>query len=646
MCGILGVVEMGDRGGRHAVERASAVLSHRGPDDSAHWSTRAGDARITLGHRRLSILDLSASGAQPMIEANDGSLCSVRTREDAARLAMVYNGEIYNYVELRDELRCAGQRFSSEGDTQVLLAAYAQWGEACLSKLNGMFAFAIWDRQRRQLFCARDRFGEKPLYYTLDVQRERFAFASEVKALVALGVVPLEPDARSLYRFFRFGEQAGVEHTVWKGIWKLLPAMSLTLQVSGGQLTTRVQRYWDIAIADDRSISEAYASQRFGELFRDSVRLRLRSDVPVGTSLSGGLDSSSVLCQIDALGAGSGQKAFTARMDDPLLDEGKYVDIVLARTGVPGFSVVPTGQGFLDHLDHLAYHQEEPFTSTSVFASFLVQRLARANNVTVMLDGQGADEYLAGYAHYPAVLLSSLARAGRWTSWWRERRGTRRVIGVDPVPPRAALRYWLASFTRTSGVAHRIVIDAERDVSFLTAELHDAFAPQEPRTLQMEGDPLKTRLYADLMHGHLQELLRYADRNSMASSREVRLPFLDHRLVEFSLALPSSMLLRDGWSKHVLRAAMRGVVPAPILARRDKVGFMAPWAQWWRDDRVAAVLRERLQKAREVIGDYVNVDKVPPASPAALGVLSYAASLDRLRGLYHPQSSTLHACET
>jgi asparagine synthase (glutamine-hydrolysing) len=250
-----------------------------------------------------------------------------------------------------------------------------------------------------------------------------------------------------------------------------------------------------------------------------------------------------------------------------------------------------------------------------------------------MLDGQGADEYLAGYAHYPALLLSSLARAGRWRTWRRERAATRDFIGVDPVPPKAALRYWMSALLAANGTSSAFTIDSRRDNAFLSADLRREFGAEGSRTLAIAGDALKRRLYADLMHGHLQELLRYADRNSMAFSREVRLPFLDHRLVEFALSLPSSMLFRDGRSKRVLRDAMRGTVPTEILERRDKVGFMAPWAQWWHDAPVRGALRERLDDARDVVDAYIDVDAVPPASPAALGVLTFATSLRQLRGV-------------
>src|SRR5687768_15695186 len=319
MCGIVGILELGDGGAQHAVARAMDALCHRGPDDASLWKASEGPATVALGHRRLSILDLSPAGAQPMLRNDDGRAFPAREVDAPARLAVIFNGEIYNYLELREELRALGHRFHTAGDTEVLLAAYEQWGDDCLERVNGMFALAIWDRERRRLFCARDRFGEKPFYYVLDPNGRSFAFASEVKALIAAGVVEPELEPRAAYRFFRFGEQAGVPETVWRGIRKLMPARLLVVEAADGRLRVRERQYWDVSIADTNPLSLTAAAERFGDLFRDSVRIRLRSDVPVGTSLSGGLDSSSVLCQIHALGAAGGQKAFTARMEDPAL---------------------------------------------------------------------------------------------------------------------------------------------------------------------------------------------------------------------------------------------------------------------------------------------------------------------------------------
>jgi asparagine synthase (glutamine-hydrolysing) len=542
---------------------------------------------------------------------------------------MIYNGEIYNFVELRRELEGLGHTFASSGDTEVLLAAYAEWGEACLSRLNGMFAFAIWDARRRRLFGARDRFGEKPLHYVFDERRGVFAFASEIKALLALGVASGRLNDRALYRYFRFGEQAGAEATIWDEIHRLPPATGFSLEIREDGLTMRRWRYWDVdfeTALDREPMSHGDAERAFRELFADSVRIRLRSDVPVGTSLSGGLDSSSVLCQIGAIGAAAGQKAFTARMDDPRLDEGPYVDQLLALVGIPGFSVTPTAQEFMREIDRLYYHQEEPFPATSIFSSYMVNRLALQHGVTVLLDGQGADEYLAGYAHYPATRLMDLARRWRLRGWARERRETRQRLGTDPVPPKAML---VLAAQALRGEGREILVDDLHDVQWLHPEFRAAHAHEAPRTIPAGRDALRARLKADLTLGHLQELLRYADRNAMAFSREPRLPFLDHRLVELCASLPTEYLLEGGESKKVMRAAMRGIVPDVILDRKDKVGFATPWANWWRGD-CAAALERRLRDSAELLRDYVDPQRLRPGSREALIVVSLASAVQSL----------------
>jgi asparagine synthase (glutamine-hydrolysing) len=329
-----------------------------------------------------------------------------------------------------------------------------------------------------------------------------------------------------------------------------------------------------------------------------------------------------VLCQIKELGTLHGQKAFTARMQDPAMDESAIVNSLLSDVGIPGYAVTPSGSTFLEHSDRLFFHQEEPYPSTSMFASYLVHGLAKANGVTVLLDGQGADEYLAGYAHYPALVLSSLAKQGRFHRWWVERRALRQRVGSDPVPWRAAVQLWVQSM---SNGARTLPVDPRRDVSHLSGEFRDAHAQEAPRVIPLGKSALKTRLYADLMLGHLQELLRYTDRNSMAHSREVRLPFLDHRLVEFCLRLPERFLYRNGTSKWILRESLRGIVPAAILDRRDKVGFATPWERWWSEPGVGDALRERLDDAQRSLAPWILKNGVREGSPAALDVLALAS---------------------
>jgi asparagine synthase (glutamine-hydrolysing) len=628
VCGIVGVVQLGEHVDRGSVVRARDLLAYRGPDGCGLWEARIGDARVTFGHRRLSIIDLSSAGAQPMLLSENGVARPAAAVDDPCRFALTYNGEIYNYLELRDELRSLGHRFSSDSDTEVLLAAYAQWGTACLERLNGMFAFAIWDHARRRLFCARDRFGEKPLHFVCDQRSRVFAFASEMKTLMAMGLASPTFDERALFRYFAYGEQAGVPQTIWRDVRRLLAAHAMEVHVEGEALKVRAFRYWDVHPDEPIQEHEGEALRQFRDLFRSSVTLRLRADVPLGTSLSGGLDSTSVLCQIKELGAQAGQKAFTARMNNSVFDESGIVARLLADVGIPGHAVAPTGSSFLEHADRLFFHQEEPFPSTSMFASYLVHRLARQHGVTVLLDGQGADEYLAGYAHYPALVLSTLARRGRFRTWWRERRALRRRTGVDPVPIRAATMLWIASLTRSPRM---LVIDHLRDISHVSPDMRETFGGEGPRTLPIGASALKTRLYADLMLGHLQELLRYTDRNSMAHSREVRLPFLDHRLVEFCLRLPDRFLYRDGESKWILRKSLRGLVPNAILDRRDKIGFTTPWSEWWSDASVGPLLLERLDDACRALQPLLSTTPPAPGSPAALDVMALGSMQGSLR---------------
>ena len=620
MCGIIGVVRATGPVDLEGVRRGRDTLAHRGPDGSALWTRcEGGSPSVALGHRRLSIIDLSPRGAQPLLRRGDGSCVPASGADsDKCALSLVFNGEIYNYVELRDELRSTGHRFQSTGDSEVLLAAYAHWGRECVARLNGMFAFAIWDEARHELFCARDRFGEKPFYYRFDPALGVFAFASEAKALVAAGLIEPEFDPVALDHYLRTGELEPNERALWRGLRRLKPAHFCRIRVQGSGLEMQAQRYWQLDEVSDYELGDQEATERFRELFRDSVRLRLRSDVPVGTSLSGGLDSSSVACEIAAFGRSAGQHAFTARMDDPALDEGHYADLVLQSTGIEGHSVVPTARVFLEELDRLCYHQEEPFGSTSIFASYLVQRAAHGHGTVVLLDGQGADELLAGYTHYPGFVLREYASRGRAIAWWRERRAAKTRVGIDPVPPRAALAY----FFRQIACMLRILRASKSDADAANGTC-------VPRTL-------KEKLCSDLLGGHLQDLLRFADRNSMAFSREVRLPFLDHRLVEFCVTLPARYLYRDGLSKWLLRRAMAGTVPAPILARTDKVGFATPWSRWL-DGPHSDALTARFAEAERAMDGFIPRGSVSLRSGDAVRTMSLAFAREALRAIApHP----------
>ncbi|HEY7543580.1 MAG TPA: asparagine synthase (glutamine-hydrolyzing), partial [Blastocatellia bacterium] len=399
MCGIFGILRDNFNPGDETVALSLRLIAHRGPDGEGVWKRASEQSPyVALGHRRLAIIDLSDAAAQPM-SSDDGSL------------HITYNGEIYNYVELMTELEALGHVFRSRSDTEVILRAYEQWGAGCLDRFNGMFAFAIWDERKRELFAARDRFGEKPFHYSWNPQTGFFAFASEIKSLLALSEVDSSINDRALYRFIAFQELAGSDRTLWRGVKRLPHAHFLKLRWRGDRFDLTIRRYWDIDLEREENMTLTEAAARLRELFADSIRLRLRSDVPVGSSLSGGLDSSAVVCQIHALGAAGGQKTFSARMEDPALDEGQYIKAVLDQTGIEGHEVWPSSAELERIFPRLCYHLEEPFLSTSQFAQHLVMRLAAEHGVTVLLDGQGADELMAGYKPYFLARYADLAES-------------------------------------------------------------------------------------------------------------------------------------------------------------------------------------------------------------------------------------------
>lgn len=600
MCGILGLISTESFKDTVLFSHALNLMEHRGPDGSGTWDRKTSDPPfVRFGHRRLAIIDLSEKASQPMLSVQ-GTAC------------LVYNGEIYNYKELMHELSQRGYEFASQSDTEVLINAYLEWGEECLSRLNGMFAFAIWDERKKRLFAARDRFGEKPFHYYWDPKSNRFAFASEIKPLLMLPFVEPSLNERALYRFVAFQELAGSEETLWCGIRRLRNSHSLMVEWDEDCLHLSIRKYWDIDLQRQEKISLEEAARKFRELFEDSVRLRLRSDVPVGTSLSGGLDSSAVVCQIHAMGAAAGQKTFSARMEDPALDEGKYIREVLNQTGVEGHEVWPSATELERIFPRLCYYQEEPFLSTSQFAQHLVMRLAKENGVTVLLDGQGADELLAGYKPYFLARYGDLAQNRQMVGLWREWHGFRaKHDRAFPLSTRAV-------FARILPGAYQLLKRGSKKElpSYTTwAEMSgwwnldwlSEFADQRPTELsQSKRDGLTRRLYQDTMCGELQELLRYGDRNSMAFSRELRQPFLDHRIAELVFALSPEQKLFKGETKVVMREAIKGLVPESIAKRQDKLGYQAPLASWVKGELEEWTCQSLEQIASEFTGAIIS----------------------------------------
>ncbi len=575
MCGIAGIAGQ-RRVNRQAVETMMDLMVHRGPDDAGLWSSK--NKRVIFGHRRLAIIDLTAAGHQPM-KSSDGSI------------VITYNGEIYNYVELANRLKAEGHEFRSQSDTEVLLAVYQRWGVDGISQLNGMFAFALYDSRTNQLICARDRFGEKPFLFA--ELEGGFAFASEYKALLALEDVSTEINNSRLLTFLsqpRIGLD-NERHTVFAGIKQLLPGELLQLNLA--TMETEFSNYWTLERDPNvGSLSQDDAALHLRELLADSVAIRMRSDAPVGSCLSGGLDSSAIVC-LNRLHIGNDvpYHVFTGRFHGSASDEWAYAEKVIRQTCVISHQTEPTAQNLIDELSTFIWHNELPVGSTSQYAQWCVFRLAKEHGITVLMDGQGADEILAGYEQYFRAYLKSLRESGNEERALEEESRIRERYPVAlenimetwkkrvPFP----LRHQLASW-----------INKGSDFRFGLKNSALGLLPADEKNSPQHS--LHNALNEDAFHAHLPTLLRYGDRNSMAHSREVRLPFCDYRVAEFVFSLPPDYLMGNAQTKRLLRDAMEGILPNVIRKRWNKQGFLPPQDSWFADG-LGNLAREILDSA-------------------------------------------------
>jgi asparagine synthase (glutamine-hydrolysing) len=554
MCGIAGTA--GRPPETALLERMAETMWKRGPDGQGVWH----DDNAGLAVRRLMIIDLHERSNQPL---------------HLGPLHLVFNGEIYNYKELREELRGKGHRFETEGDAEVLLHAWAEWEETALERVNGMFAFCIWDESAQLLTLATDPFGEKPLYY---LHREgQLVFASEVKAIFQADAAPVSPNEDALAAYIARGAMPEAPETFFAGIARLPGAH--VLRWRDGRIET--ERYWYPRPVEVPHEYAAAAAQ-LRELLVDSIRLRLRSDVPVGTSLSGGIDSSTIVALSSELAGDHRRHAFTARFPGFVNDEWRYAAEVAERAHVvEHHAIEPTAEEALSDLQQLVVDEEEPVGSLSVYAQWRVMRTAREAGVVVLLDGQGGDELFGGYSISAGFALRS-AGARLALRELLVSPGRAAVIGrslaMDVLPGPAKRVYWRRVATRY----------AAADVVARSAANGHRPRPDWIR----EGGPLGRELRTQAFATVLPELLRYADRSSMAHSLELRLPLLDRRIAEFGLSAPAEFLYQDGRSKRILRDVGRGLVPDSVLDRRDKVGYEPPQAEWLIEPR----FRERIQE--------------------------------------------------
>jgi len=592
MCGIAGIINKHPQTGINSkgfllqnIKKMTDALAHRGPDGEGHWINETGT--IALGHRRLSIIDLSNAGAQPMQRLLFSSV-----EGEEKRYTITYNGEIYNYIELRDELYSHGYRFHSKTDTEVILAAYDFWKEDCLERMDGMFAFAIWDAKKKKLFAARDRFGEKPFYFYFD--NNHFVFASEMKALWAVGI-DKTADKKMLLNYLALGYVQNAndkEQTFFEDIFSLPAAHYLEFDFS--KFDYEVHTYWKLNKDLTTDITADQAIEKFNKLFSTSVSRRLRSDVETGSSLSGGIDSSSIIAGIFQNHSIEKQQTFSAVFPGFVKDESKYIDAAVQQFHVSNYQVSPDAAGLVNDFETLCRHQEEPFQSSSIYAQYKVFQLAKQHNIKVMLDGQGADETLAGYNKYIHWYIQQLLSRKKYKEAMEEKS----IFLKNKTPFRWGPGNYLATLLPAHAAIHlesqeynKILKHPDINKDFINS-LHGR---------EWEGihKPIITKLNDILFFNTtslgLEELLRFADRNSMAHGVEVRLPFLNHQLVEFIFSLPANFKIHKGWTKWLLRKAMVKKLPSEIVWRKDKVAYEPPQKLWMED----AAMKDYIQEGKK-----------------------------------------------
>jgi len=561
----------------------AGALVHRGPASEGFWMNDNGN--VGFAHRRLCIIDPTERSAQPL---------------HYLHYTIIFNGAIYNYVELKDELQKHGYTFTTTGDTEVIPAAFNHWGINCLQHFDGMFAFALWDDKQQQLYIARDRFGEKPLYYHATyVQRgrfEQFMFASEMKALWAAGA-PHNLNGTMMLNYLTLGLTQDVTKktaTFYNDILSLPPGHYLTVQPQEGRV--QMKRWYGLSEklrVKSEELNEEQAIQRFTELFTASTHRRLRADANIGTCLSGGVDSSSIVAVCSGLKAPHlTHECFTAVFPGFEKDESVYSKQVADHFNLHQHTVEVTADDWINNFQQLMYHQEEPLQSSSVLTQFMVYRLAKQKGITVLLDGQGADEILGGYKRYTHWYLQQLLVADR-AAFAKEKK----LLAQNNFIEQWNVKNYAAAFLpgKTAGLLQQKAVSAQNS----NASINKDFLLKYQNTDTLQKPVVKTLediLYYNTFNAGLEELLRYADRNSMAHSREVRLPFLSHELVEFIFSLPSSYKIKNGFTKWILRQSMQHLLPADIIWRKDKIGYEPPQQQWMQNGQVREMIIEARKK--------------------------------------------------
>ena len=620
MCGISAIIAPDYPEALNYIESMTSIIRHRGPDDegTAFFSDNkvgpylAGgkdtpentygqhtaysprkeitedfstlNGTVALSHRRLSIIDLSLTGHQPMCTADK-------------RFWIVYNGEVYNYIELRDELDKLGYSFASKSDTEVILASYVHWGNHCLERLNGMFAFVIYDSKKQCIFAARDRFGIKPLYYWFS-PKGFMAIASEIKQFTVLPGWKAKLNGQRAYDFLNWGLTEHSDETLFYGVHQFRGGEFAEFNINNLKEKINLTRWYALnPISYSGSFEEAV--DEFYDLFLDSIRLRLRSDVPVGSCLSGGLDSSAIVCSLNQilnnLSDTVKQKTFSARATYKSFDEGFFIKEVVTKTEVKDYHTYPDVKDLFCILDDVIWHQDEPFNTSSIFAQWKVFQLAASNQVKVMLDGQGADELLAGYHVYYSPLLAGYFKKLHLIKLYREIASARKTVGIKPFDAIALMITRFLPYLMIKSIKE-IISHKSSDNNWLNTNKLNCFQTNPFYENGYFSTSVNRVSKSQLLTTSLPMLLHWEDRNSMAHSIESRVPFLDYRLVEFLLSLPHDYKISEGITKRILRQSMIGILPESVRTRMDKVGFVTPEEVWLKKE-VPGIFRKELKRA-------------------------------------------------
>lgn len=576
MCGISGVINKDkSKVPETEIKFINDLITHRGPDGEGFYFYDS----FAFGHRRLSIIDLSNNGSQPMSYLD--------------KYWITYNGEIYNYIELKDELIASGYKFKSDTDTEVILAAYDKWGEDCLNRFNGMWSFAIHDLEKNIIFFARDRFGVKPLYYTNS--EKKFVFGSEIKQLLALQEV-VKGNRKILVESLLTNIDGHTEETFFEGVFKFPQSHFGVYNLNDN--TFNIKRYYILKANNDInnfSLDEGISELR--DLLNDSVKLRLRSDVRVGTCLSGGLDSSAISAIASSYYHDLTASKFIgvhAKSQDSDSDESFFANIVSNFLGLDLHVVEPNTADFINKIDELVYTQEEPFGSPSMFMGWHVFEKAKALGCKVMLNGQGGDEVLLGYERYYSSYLFSLPI-------FKAIKQFRAITSNSKLGFKDVFLYYFY-FTCVWLRKFRL-----KQRSYLKKDIKESFDFSTIKESALSFRDLKKMQLFEISTVQLPHLLRYEDRNSMRHSIETRLPFLDYRVVEFCISLNSHYKINKGWTKYILRKVIDGRLPNDITWRKDKKGFEAPERTWI--SSTSEMMKVEIQKSK-ILNELVEVKRL------------------------------------